>query len=1248
VPVFEVGRDGDAAFYAMQFIQGQALDQVIDELRRLHTRDGKPAPDERAASGSPVTPRRATPSAAGSAAGPRNRLLENVAQLLLTGRLAAEALNSPRSSADATTEAVERERSDPVAPTEADFREWSGQFARAESAASASTSAVLPGGTAVSMVEPSGSRQPFFRSVAQIGRQAAQGLAYAHSRGIVHRDIKPSNLLLDTAGVVWITDFGLAKADEDGLTATGDILGTLRYMAPERFRGQADARADIYSLGLTLYELLTLNPAHASRDRLKLMESVKNDEPERLRSLDPRIPRDLETIVLKAIDKDPARRYAAAEALAEDLRRFIDDEPIKARRVTQPERLLRWCRRNRAVAVLASVVVLSLLAGTGISSLLAVRSSYFARQAWTRERQAIRERNKATASATRERIERDRADAQTRAARHQLYYAHMNLAQHHWDDAQVGLVVDLLKEHEARVGEQDLRGWEWYYQERLCQSDLRTLTGHKGGVLCVTFSPDGERLASGSMDHSIKLWKAGDGQELRTLSGHSGWVNCVAFDPASQRLASASHDQTVKVWDARTGRELRTLKGHSQGVLSVAFSPDEERLASSSVDSLVKVWDAATGREIHTLKGHSKPVFTVAFSPDGQRLASAGVDGAVKLWDPRSGQEQRTLLGHYAPVVHLAFSPDGRRLATAGLDQTVKLWDTASGQELRTLRGHTHWVLSVAFSPDGRRVASAGADQRVKIWDAQSGQEIRTLKGHTNRIQYVAFSPDAERLATASLDQSIKVWDAGSGHEPRVIPAGKSVLCVVFSPSGQDLAYASADHTVKILDLRTAQERRTLKGHKNFVSSVTYSPDGQRLASGSHDQTVMVWDAKSGRDLRTLRGHANVVWSVAFSPDGKRLASSSDDRTVKVWDAASGLELRTLKGHADGVYSVAFSPDGKRLASASNDQTIRLWDAASGQEIRTLTGHTDSVRGVAFSSDGQRLASASADQTVKVWDAESGQELRTLSGHTNYVFAVTFSPDGERLASASYDRTVRVWEPLNGQELRTLRGHTHGVLSVAFSPDGQCLASGGDDQTVMVWNARPLTRDLSVEREALSLVDSLFAKPLRKTDVIDYLHTTPTIDSQVRQVSLARAEQHPEETDPRLYHAAAWPVIRHPYSNAIEYRFARAQMAAACERAPQDGQYRIALAVAQYRLGRFQKARYAEALATLARCDPTQATTLAFLAMTEHRVGRTEQARTTLARLRQIMKQPERPCNPDAAAFLREAEVLIEAVGKSP
>ncbi len=381
VPVFEVGRDRDVSFYAMQLIQGQGLDQVFEELRRLRELDQKTSGSGPARSkGMEVDATLARPRVAATSILPERALVQ-MTERLLTGRLAVEGMNESGREAQVATGLTQTEQFDPDATSGLAPDIPRGELLTAPTASGVSSSAVMPGGKHVSEVDTSGRRLPFFRSVAQIGRQTAQGLAYAHARGVVHRDIKPSNLLLDTEGVVWITDFGLAKADDDGMTASGDILGTLRYMAPERFRGDGNARADIYALGLTLYELLTLRPAYDSTDRLRLIERIKNEEPAPPRSIVPQIPRDLQTIVLKAIDKHPDHRYSTAVALAEDLRRFLADEPIKARQISTSERYWRWARRNPAVATLGGVLSALLVLATIGSSLTAARFSALADRA---------------------------------------------------------------------------------------------------------------------------------------------------------------------------------------------------------------------------------------------------------------------------------------------------------------------------------------------------------------------------------------------------------------------------------------------------------------------------------------------------------------------------------------------------------------------------------------------------------------------------------------------------------------------------------------------------------------------------------------------------------------------------------------------------------------------------------------------------------------------------------------------------
>ncbi|HLJ95665.1 MAG TPA: protein kinase [Gemmataceae bacterium] len=1057
VPVFDVGQQNGLCYYAMQFIRGQALDEVFRELQRLQT-------------GS-------KPGSAKEAAAPAGFL----ARSLWTGKYAPAAASGTVDHEPGVTPAVK-----PMpGPAE-------------------TTTAALPDHSELSSV--ASNYQRYCRNVARLGLQAAQALAYAHAHGIIHRDIKPANLLLDTSGVLWVGDFGLVKTQDPALTDTGDLVGTLRYMAPERFRGECDARADVYALGLTLYELLVLRPAFDGKHRLHLVDQIGRQEPARPRVLDRRIPRDLETILMKAIDKDPKRRYPSAADMAEDLRRYLADEPIKARRIGPLERLGRWGRRNPLVAGLsAAVVLITALGFAGVFGQMQVAKAN-ERQAERNEQEAKKERDEAQRQRDEVKALNDKLAAKEQELQRNLYAAHMNLAQHAWEAGGIGRVLELLEQHRPKAGETDLRSFEWDYLDRLCHAEILTLKGHTGWS--VAFSPDGKRLASGSGAGigqppglgEVKVWDAQTGQELLSLKGHKGFVYTVAFSPDGKRLASGSAGPTrhepgeVKIWDAQTGQELLSLKGHTGPVESVAFSPDGKRLASGSgtwdttkksyVAGEVRIWDAQTGQELLTLKGQTGIVESVAFSPDGKRLAGASRDKVVKVWDAQTGQE--LLAFKDAWVSSVAFSPDGKRLASAS-PGTVKVWDAQTGQELLTLKAHTGVVNSVAFSPDGKRLASAGGDRTVKVWDAQTGQELLTFKGHTVMARSVVFSPDGTRLASVSADGTVKVWDATTSPEARTFrkPTGL-VRSVAYSPDGKRLATGSGtwDATknayiageVKVWDAQTGQELLSLKGHTANVMSVVFSPDGKRLASGSStwDATknayvageVKVWDAQTGQELLTCKGHTGIVSMVAFSPDGKRLASAGGDNTVKVWDAQTGQETLAFKGHTGAVRSVAFSPDGKRLASGSYDDTVKVWDAQTGQEIRTWKVNLSPFGpSVAFSPDGKRLASSSrlsgfGSGEGKVWDAQTGQELLSLKGHTANVMSVVFSPDGKRLASGSGNPPegqggeVKVWDAQTGQELLTLKGGGYGH-GVAFSPNGHWLASyaGG---TLKIYDATPL------------------------------------------------------------------------------------------------------------------------------------------------------------------------------------------------
>jgi WD40 repeat protein len=507
-------------------------------------------------------------------------------------------------------------------------------------------------------------------------------------------------------------------------------------------------------------------------------------------------------------------------------------------------------------------------------------------------------------------------------------------------------------------------------------AEKNRLQGHKY-LRSVSYSPDGQTLASGSYDGTVKIWEVGTGKLLQTLTVHKFSVNSdkfsvnsVSYSPDGKTLASGSEDKTVKIWEVGTGKLLQTLDRNESAVKSVSYSPDGKTLASGSYDGTVKIWEVGTGKLLQTLTGNKFPVTSVSYSPDSKTLASGGGDNTVKLWEVRTGKLLQTLTGHESFVQSVSYSLDGKALASASHDGTVKIWEVGTENLTQTLNGHQDFVESVSYSPNGQTLASASLDKTVKIWELGTGKLLRTLTGHKEGLYSVSYSPDGKTLASASHDGTVKIWEVGTGKLLRPLEGHKvRVNSVSYSPDGKTLASASLDKTVKIWEVGTGKLLRPLKGHESSVSSASYSPDGKTLASGGgDDKTVKIWEVGTGKLLRTLKGHESSVNSVSYSPDGKTLASGDgDDKTVKIWEVGTGKLLRTLKGHENYVNSVSYSPDGKTLASGSKDKTVKLWEIGTGKLLQTLTGHESSVRSVSYSPDGKTLASGSTDNTVKLW-----------------------------------------------------------------------------------------------------------------------------------------------------------------------------------------------------------------------------------------------------------------------------------------
>lgn len=879
-------------------------------------------------------------------------------------------------------------------------------------------------------------------------RTIAEAVHYAHERGILHRDLKPSNILIDSQDQPHVVDFGLARRLQglSELTVTGQVLGSPHYLPPEQASGQRahiSRRTDIYALGATLYHLLTGRPPFQAESLTQTLDLVLHAEPVAPHLLNPGIPRDLETICLKCLEKEPLRRYATARELGEELVRFEAGEPIRARPLSATAKTWRWCQRNPALASAITAVALSLLVGVmGVTW-----------QLRRTEEEALLNRRYAYAA--------DMWDVQRAIAASDLGRARELLYQH-------------VPESESQV---DLRSWEWRYLWSRCQGNEKfRVCDDSDAVTGIALSPGGKWLAVRRAG-TVALWDWTTKEMLWGWPAPGGGprLKVLAFSPQNELLAWSSQDQYGSniVALARAAQQgIFASLAHPAAVRSLSFSPDGLHLATMADDGYVRVWDVHLQQILNSVPAYSHDLYRsgtishgfvanstwsdhygcVAFSPDGHWLAISAMGGRVRILDRVSGRERDELQVSAAgeDISALAFSPDGRILALGcGVGDThVHLLELESNTSAE-LVGHSGWIAGLAFSPDGRLLASVSSDQTVRIWDVAS-RTTRPLQGHTDEVWALAWSSDGRSLATGSKDGSVRCWDpAALPSQPFVeLPANVRPRGLAFLPDSKRLLTLTLpEGAVLMWDTRTLQQVDDLSVLGKDYRTLDLSPDGHWLSLGDRAGNIWIWDFRS-RQLVTNLFLAGLD-TIFFSPRGRLLAGANltvAGMTAKVWSIPRGEEVDVRRVQLDDCLHGLFTPDEKYAVMGYKNGTALVWEFSTQRQVQSFVSASQGPVWLALSADGRLLAAGGSDDgLLTVWDTRTKKPSQFGRVSRNGVQHVLFSPDSQRIVAGGGlgpGAGVKLWDTVTGREVVGLPGTFRLTNQILFSPDGNTLLLG--------------------------------------------------------------------------------------------------------------------------------------------------------------------------------------------------------------